>query len=82
MVTQRGNEVRAHQKCLTGGVLFGRFCVYGTPLPLVPEISYLGIIFDKAGISWEKTLEARAKKAKGTIWMLTRVGFSATDWLL
>jgi hypothetical protein len=54
--------------------------LYGVALPQVPSTKYLGVHFSAEGIDWPTTINELTKKARGTVAMLTRLGFNGTGW--
>jgi hypothetical protein len=54
--------------------------LYGVALPRVTVTKYLGVFFSAKGIDWPTTINELAKKARGIVGMMVRLGFNGTGW--
>lgn len=56
--------------------------LYGTRLPVVPMTKYLGMMFTKTGINFEKSFAERTSTTSSLITLMGDIGMNATGWPL
>ena len=67
-------------KAIVKGIEEVRLVMYGDEVEIVKEHEFLGLVFSKEGIEWEKSMEPRLEAARQRIHWMAKKGMNAFGW--